>query len=68
MAKGILRLEIRPAKNDMRKFSPSRKASNLLSIEYFSFIIEKLGINQFLESISYQNINCDQLDLPKALK
>lgn len=67
-AKGILRLEIRPARYHMAEYSPSRKAIDLLSMEYFSFIIEKLGINQLLESINYHKIECDNSDLQKALK
>lgn len=68
MAKGILRLEIRPAKYNMREYSPSRKAVELLSTKYFSFIIDKLGINQLFESINYHKIDCDSSNIQKALK
>jgi hypothetical protein len=67
-AKGILRLEVRPAYYHMRDYSPSRKATDLLSMEYFSFIIEKLGINQFLESIDYHKVDCDKSNLQNALE
>lgn len=67
MARGILRLEIRPAYYHMTEFSPYRNATDLLSVQYFSFIIEKLGINQILEAINYHMIDCEKATLQKAL-
>lgn len=66
-AKGVLRLEVRPAGYHMRKYSSLRKATDLLSKEYFSFIIDKLGINEILTLLNFQKVDSDKDDLQKAL-
>ncbi|AIQ73029.1 hypothetical protein [Paenibacillus odorifer] len=40
-SKGILRLEVRPSDNDLRRFSTTRKAVELLQKPFFDYTIEK---------------------------
>ncbi|WP_165571625.1 phage/plasmid replication domain-containing protein, partial [Cytobacillus praedii] len=67
MSKGMLRLEIRPAPYHMRAYSPLRKANDLISKEYFIFIIEKFGINELFKSITIEEFDSDKVDLQFAL-
>jgi hypothetical protein len=40
-SKGILRMEVRPSDNDLRKFSSTRRAVELLQKPFFDYTIEK---------------------------
>ncbi|AKG34401.1 hypothetical protein [Paenibacillus durus] len=40
-SKGILRLEVRPSDNDLRRFSTTRKAVELLQKPFFDFMMER---------------------------
>lgn len=40
-SKGILRLEVRPSDNDLRRFSPTRKAVELLQKPFFDYTMER---------------------------
>ncbi|MHA6532307.1 hypothetical protein [Paenibacillus sp. BAC0078] len=52
-SKGILRLEVRPSDNDLRKFSPTRKAVELLRKPFFDYTIEKtLALIEYPEEVS----------------
>lgn len=57
-SKGILRLEVRPSDNDLRKFSPTRNAIELLQKAFFDYMIEKT-----LEQIEYPEEVSD-MELP----
>lgn len=48
-AKGILRLEIRPATYHLREYLRDRKAVDLLTKAFFTYIIEKFKINEVLK-------------------
>ncbi|MDQ1143425.1 hypothetical protein QE429_000252 [Bacillus sp. SORGH_AS 510] len=48
-AKGILRLEIRPATYHLKEHSPRRIAVELISKDFFTYIIEKFNINDLLK-------------------
>lgn len=41
-AKGVLRLEIRPSRYDMKKYSSTRKAVDLLTKDFFRFVTEPI--------------------------
>jgi hypothetical protein len=57
-SKGILRLEVRSSDNDLRKFSPTRNAVELLQKAFFDYTIEKT-----LEQIEYPEEVSD-MELP----
>lgn len=48
-AKGILRLEIRPASYQFREYSHDKRAIDLITKAFFAYIIEKLNINELLK-------------------
>lgn len=62
-AKGVLRLEIRPAIYHLRDYSQNRKAVDLITKAYFTYMIEKFKINEFLK---FQNKAGDS-EILKAL-
>lgn len=62
-AKGVLRLEIRPAIYHLRHYAQSRKAVDLITKAFFTFIIEKFKIDEFL---TFQNEPNDN-EIHKAL-
>ncbi|OAS18907.1 hypothetical protein [Paenibacillus oryzisoli] len=51
-AEGILRLEVSPSDADIRKFSPKKRAVELLTREFFEHITKPI-----LEGITFQNID-----------
>lgn len=62
-AKGVLRLEIRPATYNLRDYSRQRKAVDLITKAFFTYIIEKFKINELLK---FQNKSND-IEIQKAL-
>ncbi|MED4907668.1 hypothetical protein P9761_05400 [Brevibacillus centrosporus] len=56
-SKGILRLEIRPSDNDLKKYSKEKRAINLVTESFFTYIIkmtlEGLPYTENVESIDY---------------
>ncbi|CKE81891.1 phage/plasmid replication protein%2C gene II/X family [Streptococcus pneumoniae] len=62
-AKGILRLEIRPASYHLKEYSSNRSALELISKDFFTYIIEKFRINDLL---IYQDEKAD-IELFKVL-
>lgn len=62
-AKGLLRLEIRPAYYHLREYSHNRKAVDLITKAFFTYIIEKFKINELLK---FQN-ELDDNEIQKAL-
>ncbi|MCM3454820.1 hypothetical protein M3685_12910 [Heyndrickxia oleronia] len=62
-AKGVLRLEIRPAIYHLREYSHNRKAVDLITKSFFTYMIEKFKINDFLK---FQN-KSDDSEILKAL-
>lgn len=52
-SKGVLRLEVRPSDNDLRKFSPTRKAVEILQKPFFNYTIERtLAQIEYPEEVS----------------
>ncbi|OIJ21877.1 hypothetical protein BKP45_04085 [Anaerobacillus alkalidiazotrophicus] len=62
-AKGILRLEIRPAIYHLREYSIDRKAVDLITNAFFTYIVVKFKINELLKCQEEHEDN----DLLKAL-
>lgn len=56
-AKGVLRLEIRPAIYHLKDYSINRKAVDLLTKNFFIYIIEKFRVNEFLSLQNQLNAN-----------
>lgn len=61
-SKGILRLEIEPSNKEMRKFSPTRKAIELLNPTFFTYMVER-----FLSQIEYP-VTAETIDLSWLLE
>lgn len=62
-ARGVLRLEMRPASYHLREYLHNRKAIDLITKAFFAYIIEKFKINEFLK---LQNVPNDN-EIQKAL-
>jgi hypothetical protein len=57
-AKGVLRLEINPSDHEMKKYSESRKAVDLLTKEFFEYVTRKVSTFVFdfsdVEDVSFE--------------
>lgn len=62
-AKGILRLEIRPSTYHIREYSHKKRAIDLITREFFTYIIGRFNVNELLKFQDEQNRN----ELFKAL-
>ncbi|MGR6899332.1 hypothetical protein [Rummeliibacillus sp. BSL5] len=56
-AKGLLRLEIRPAAYQLKNYSSGSKANELITKDFFNNAIEKFKINDFLKSLNKMEDN-----------
>ncbi|MEK4472946.1 phage/plasmid replication protein [Paenibacillus sp. FSL R7-0048] len=57
-SKGILRLEVRPSDNDLRRFSPTRKAVELLQKPFFDYTMERtLAQIEYPEEVSDMDLS-----------
>ncbi len=62
-SQGLLRLEIRPATYHLSEYSNNRKAVDLITKAFFTYVIEKFKINELLK---FQN-ELDDNEIQKAL-
>jgi hypothetical protein len=57
-SKGILRLEVRPSDNDLRRFSPTKKAVELLQKLFFDYTMERtLAQIEYPEEVSDMDLS-----------
>ncbi|MEK4996347.1 hypothetical protein [Paenibacillus sp. FSL H7-0918] len=57
-SKGILRLEVRPSDSDLRRFSPTRKAVELLQKPFFDYTMERTLVQiEYPEEVSDMDLS-----------
>lgn len=68
-SKGILRLEIRPSDNDLKKYSKQKRAIDLVTQSFFSYIVKKtlegLPYSENVKTIDYEWILENKEDISR---